>query len=166
MLRAERLEAESEELRSENRTLQDRLFGRRSEKASGQDRSNPLDGEDDPPLSTPLKRGQRIDRPGPIRRDYSHLPVVEDVRDLPVEQRGCPRCGAALSPSDTEDSEQIEIEIEIVDGRPRLGVQGDGPGEAGRRCTRRDPVEIRRGATLRVPTRRRQAARLSRRPPR
>jgi transposase len=109
--RAERLEAEAEQLRGENRTLQDRLFGRRSEKASGQDRSHRLDGEDDRPLSTPLKRGQRRDRPGPIRRDYSHLPVVEDVRELPVEQRVCPRCGAALSPSDTEDSEQIEIEV-------------------------------------------------------
>src|SRR6476646_1154161 len=105
-LRAHRLEVEAEQLRGENRTLQDRLFGRRSEKASGQDRSSRLDGEDDPPPSTPLKRGQRIDRPGPIRRDYSHLPVVEDVRELPVEQRVCPRCGEALSPSDTEDSEQ------------------------------------------------------------
>ncbi|SIO63175.1 transposase [Singulisphaera sp. GP187] len=106
-------------MRGENRTLQDRLFGRRSEKASSQDRSNHLDGEDDPPRSTPPKRGQRIDRPGPIRRDYSHLPVVEDVRELPLEQRVCPRCGAALSPSDTEDSEQIEIEVRAYRRRIR-----------------------------------------------
>ncbi len=109
--RAERLEAEVEQLRGENRKLQDQLFGRKSETASAQDRSNRLEGEEDQTPSTPPKRGQRTDRPGPARRDYSHLPVVEDLRELPEDQRICPQCGAALSPSDTEDSEQIEIEV-------------------------------------------------------
>jgi transposase len=111
VLRAQQLEAELEQLRGENRKLQDQLFGRKSEKASAQDRSNHLEGEDDPPPSTPPKRGQRKGRTGPTRRDYSHLPVVEEFRELPAEQRVCPRCGAALSPSDTADSEQIEIEV-------------------------------------------------------
>jgi transposase len=109
--RADQLEAELELLRGENRKLQDQLFGRKSEKASSQDRSNRLEGEDDQASSTPPKRGQRSDRPGPSRRDYSHLPVVEEPRELPEDQRVCPRCGEALSPSDTEDSEQIEIEV-------------------------------------------------------
>ena len=109
--RAERLEAEVEQLRGENRTLQDQLFGRKSEAASSQDRSNRLEGEEDQAPSTPPKRGQRKDRPGPTRRDYSHLPVVEELRELPEQQRVCPQCGAALSPSDTEDSAQIEIEV-------------------------------------------------------
>src|SRR3982751_4812040 len=109
--RAERLEAEVEQLRGENRKLQDQLFGRKSEAASSHDRSNRLEGEDDPAPTTPPKRGQRKDRPGPTRRDYSHLPVIEELRELPEEQRVCPQCGAALSPSDTEDSEQIEIEV-------------------------------------------------------
>jgi transposase len=109
--RADQLEAEVEQLRGENRKLQDQLFGRRSERASSQDLSNRLDGEDDQASSTPRKRGQRKDRPGPKRRDYSHLPVVEEPRELPEDQRVCPQCGAALSPSDTEDSEQIEIEV-------------------------------------------------------
>jgi transposase len=39
------------------------------------------------------------------------LPVVEDLRELPEEQRVCPQCGVPLVPSDTEDSEQIEIEV-------------------------------------------------------
>ena len=69
--------------------------------------------------STPRKRGQRKDRPGPKRRDYSHLPVVEDLRELPEDQRVCPQCGAALSPSDTEDSEQIEIEVRAYRRRIR-----------------------------------------------
>ena len=110
--RAEQLEADVEQLRGENRKLQAQLFGRKSEKTASRDRSNHLEGETDPTPSAPAKRGQRRDRPGPPRRDYSHLPVVEDPRDLPEDQRICPQCGAALSPSDTEDSEQIEIEVQ------------------------------------------------------
>jgi transposase len=109
--RAEKLEAEVAQLRGENRKLQDQLFGRKSETAPSQDRRNHLEGEEDQTPSAPGKRGQRKDRPGPKRRDYSHLPVVEDLRVLPEEQRVCSECGAALSPSDTEDSEQIEIEV-------------------------------------------------------
>ena len=109
--RAARLEAEVQQLRGENRKLQDQLFGRRSEAASSQDRSNRLEGEDDPAPTTPPRRGQREDRPGPTRRDYSHLPVVEELRELAEPQRVCPQCGVALVPSDTEDSELIEIEV-------------------------------------------------------
>src|SRR5215211_6859799 len=109
--RAELLEAEIEQLRGQNRTLHGQLFGRKSERASSQDRSNRLEGEEDQPASTPPKRGQRKDRPGPTRRDYSHLPIVEELRELPEQQRVCPRCGTTLTPSDTADSEQIESEV-------------------------------------------------------
>ncbi len=117
--RAERLEAEVQQLRGENRKLQDQLFGRKSEAASSQDRSNDLDGGEDPAPTTPPKRGQRTDRPGPTRRDYSHLPVVEELREVPEPQRVCPQCGVALVPSDTEDSEQIEIEVRAYRRRLR-----------------------------------------------
>jgi transposase len=111
--RAELLEANFEQMRGENRKLQDQLFGRKSESASSKDRKNHLEGEadEDPASAAPRKRGQRTDRPGPKRRDYRHLPVVEDLRVLPQEQRVCPQCGAALLPSGSEDSEQIEIEV-------------------------------------------------------
>jgi transposase len=111
--RAQQLTAEVERLRGENRQLQDQLFGRKSEASPSPDRSNHLEGEDDNQASCqPRKRGQRNDRPGPSRRDYSHLPVVEEpVLELPPEQRGCPHCGAPLLPSGTEDSEQIEIDV-------------------------------------------------------
>ena len=109
--RAEQLEAGVHELRGENRKLQDQLFGRKTETARSKDRKNHLEGEEDRVPSEPRKRGQRKDQPGPKRRDYSHLPVVEDLRVLPEEQRVCWECGAALSPSDSEDSEQIEIEV-------------------------------------------------------
>jgi transposase len=117
--RAEQLEADVEHLRGENRKLQAQLFGRKSEKSASRDRSNHLEGETDPTPSAPAKRGQRRDRPGPPRRDYSHLPVVEDPRELPEDERICPRCGAELSPSDTEDSEQIEIEVQAYRRRIR-----------------------------------------------
>jgi len=109
--RAEKLEAEVTQLRGENRKLQNQLFGRKSEAASSRDRSNRLEGEEDPAPVTPRKRGQRKDRPGPARRDYGHLPVVEEPRELPQDQRVCPQCGVTLSPSDSEDSEQVEIEV-------------------------------------------------------
>ena len=74
--RAEQLEAEVDQLRGENRKLKDQLFGRKSEKPSSSDRSNHLDDEqEDRSGSMPRKRGQRNDRPGPPRRDYSHLPI-------------------------------------------------------------------------------------------
>ena len=118
--RAEHLEAEVENLRGENRKLQDQLFGRKSEKSSTGNRSNHLEGErDERDSSTPPKRGQRKERPGPKRRDYSHLPVVEDLRELPKDQLVCPQCGAGISPSDTEDSEQIEIEVRAYRRRIR-----------------------------------------------
>ena len=117
--RIEHLQAEVEELRGENRKLQAQLFGRKSEKTSSRDRSNHLEGEDEQAPSTPPRRGQRRDRPGPARRDYSHLPVVEEPRELPEDQRVCPGCGAPLVPSDTEDSEQIEIEVRAYRRRIR-----------------------------------------------
>src|SRR6516165_35890 len=55
--RERKLEAEVEQLRGENRALQDQLFGRRSEKDLPKDRSNHLDGEDqDRPPSEPARR--------------------------------------------------------------------------------------------------------------
>lgn len=108
----DQFETQVERLRGENRRLQDQLFGRKSEKSSTPDRSNHLEGENDNQQSSALpKRGQRKDRPGPPRRDYSHLPVIEELRELPEDQCVCPRCGTALSASDSEDSEQIEIEV-------------------------------------------------------
>src|SRR3954465_10684114 len=60
--RAERLGTEGGKIPGENRKLQDQRFGRKSEAASAQDRSNRLDGEDDPAPTSPPRRGQRKDR--------------------------------------------------------------------------------------------------------
>jgi transposase len=105
------LEQEVAQLRGENRKLQDQLFGRKSEAAAATDRSNQLDDPDD--ASEPQPRGQRRGRPGPKRRDYSHLPVREDIQELPESGRICPICGQPLTACGAEESEQVEIETQI-----------------------------------------------------
>ena len=110
----ERLEAAKEQrdqLAGENLQLKADLFGRRSEKSSTADRSNDLE---DPQAKRPVRRrGQQPQRPGPKRRDYSHLPVREEFIDLPEDQRRCSCCGQAWAFCGTEDSEQIEIETQV-----------------------------------------------------
>jgi transposase len=107
------LEQKVEKLNGEKRQLQADLFGRRSEATTSGHRSNHhWDDPQDDPLEPKRKRGQQPGNPGPKRRDYSHLPVDEKIIELPPEQRLCPRCGQLFVPNgDTEDSEQIEIEV-------------------------------------------------------
>lgn len=118
-VRMERLEAEVEQLRGENRQLRARLFGPKSESSTSPDGSNHLPGETAHGALASQPRGPRPGRPGPQRRDYSHLPVVEDLIELPAEDRVCARCGLPSTPSDTEDSEQLEIEVRAYRRRIR-----------------------------------------------
>jgi transposase len=106
------LEQRVEELEGEKRQLQADLFGRRSETTSRSDRSNNLDDPQDDSQKSQRKRGQQPENAGPKRRDYSHLPIRDKFLELPPEQCVCPRCGQPLLlRGDTEDSEQIEIEV-------------------------------------------------------
>jgi transposase len=106
------LEQTVEQLEGERRQLQADLFGRRSETQPRHDRSNDLEDPQDDSQGPQRKRGQQPKNPGPKRRDYSHLPVREECLELPPERCVCPRCGRPLlRRSDTEDSEQIEIEV-------------------------------------------------------
>jgi transposase len=109
-LRIAALEQDVAQLRGENRKLQDQLFGRKSETSSPTDRSNHLDDPDE--TTPPQPRGQRHDRPGPKRRDYRHLPVREELQELPEPQRVCATCGRPLTVCGAEVSEQLEIETE------------------------------------------------------
>jgi transposase len=100
--------------------LQARLFGGKTEQNASRDRSNQLEGENaDQTPSPPGPRGQRSGRPGLGRRDHGHLPVKEELHELLESQRVCPRCGAPSTPSDTEDSEQLEIEVQAYRRRIR-----------------------------------------------
>jgi transposase len=105
------LEQDNAQLRGENRKLQDQLFARKSEKQTGRDRSNQLDDPSEPKPSRP--RGQQRGRPGPQRRDYSHLPAREEVAELPAAEQVCPQCGRPLSACGSETSEQLEIETTV-----------------------------------------------------
>jgi hypothetical protein len=93
---------------------QDQLFGRKSERDSRRDRSNQLQDPQEPAAGTsPRRRGQQPGRRDPGRRDYSHLAAVEEFVELSEDQQCCPTCGRPRQPrADTEDSDQIEIEVQ------------------------------------------------------
>src|SRR5882724_10760255 len=104
------LEQENEHLRGENRRLRQQAFGKKSEKQSSQDRSNHLEGFDDKDSSE--SQGPKKKQRGPKRRDFSHLPAKEEVIELPAEERLCSICRKPFAVmTDTEDSEQIEIDV-------------------------------------------------------
>ena len=67
-----------------------------------------------PEPSTPPRRprGQQRGKPGPKRRDYSHLPAVVEDKVLPPDQCRCSRCGQPFADfPGTEDSIILEIEV-------------------------------------------------------
>ncbi len=105
--REEKLQEENEQLRAKNKELERQLFGRSSEKGSGA--SSETTG------SSPKRRrrrGQQRGKPGPGRRDTSHLPAEEEDHDLAGDQCRCSRCGLPFVEfPGTEDSEVIEIEV-------------------------------------------------------
>ena len=109
--RIEQLEEELEQSRGQVRALQDKLFGRKSEKSAQGHRSNDLFDPQEVG-TTPKKRGAQPGHAGHGRRDYSHLPVAEEFVVLSEESLACPICGRlAAMMSDTEDSEVLEIDV-------------------------------------------------------
>ena len=109
--RIEQLKEELDQSRGQVHALQDKLFGRKSEKSAGSDRSNDLFDPEEV-TATAKKRGAQPGHAGHGRRDYSHLPVEEEFVALPEESLICPICGKpAAMMSDTEDSEVLEIDV-------------------------------------------------------
>lgn len=109
--RIEQLEEELEQSRGQVHTLQDKLFGRKSEKSAQGHRSNDLFDPEDATAAA-KKRGAQPGHAGHGRRDYSHLPVAEEFVTLSEESLVCPMCGKpAAMMSDTEDSEVLEIDV-------------------------------------------------------
>ena len=95
--RNKKLQEELGQAHAEIRKLKADLFGRKSEKQSSTDRSNHLDDPQDQNAADKKKRGQQPDRPGPARRDYSHLPLRESFVDVPPDECVCGRCGKPLA---------------------------------------------------------------------
>jgi transposase len=117
--RNQNLQHELDEAKAEIKNLKAERFGKKSEKGSGVDRSNDLDGPEEPqdplgPSPPKKKRGQQPDRPVPKRRDYSRLPKREDLIDVPEDSKTCDCCGKPLADLGvSEASEQIEIETVV-----------------------------------------------------
>src|SRR3989304_5677119 len=88
--RNEELQVEVQQARVETRQLKDRLFGRKTEhRLAGQDIAELVD--EDLALA-PRKRGGQAGHVGRRRRNYTHLPAVEEFRTLPAEAQCCSRC--------------------------------------------------------------------------
>lgn len=117
--RIEELKDELHQSQGQVRSLQDKLFGRKSEKSGATDRSNELFDPEEA-ATTAKKRGAQAGHAGHRRRDYSPLPVVEEFVPLPAESLVCPHCGKpAAMMSETEDSELLEIDVRAYRRRIR-----------------------------------------------
>src|SRR4030042_1723862 len=109
--RNEQLAEELRQAQGQIRSLQGKLFGRKSEKSARSDRSNDLFDPEEV-AAAGKRRGAQPGHVGHERRDYSHLPVEEEFVPLAEEARACPICGKpATMMSSTEDSELLEIEV-------------------------------------------------------
>jgi transposase len=99
------LHDENEQLHARIRFLEQQLFGRKADSTTT--------AEDSPrPDRTSRPRGQQRGKPGPQRRDYSHLHTVEQVVELPAEQQCCVRCGQPFASfPGTDDTTILEIDV-------------------------------------------------------
>jgi transposase len=108
--REAKLKVEVQRLEALVRLREQQLFGRKTETAAATAPASP----DPPRTDTPprRRRGQQPGRPGPTRRDYSHLPAVEEPQVLPPEKCRCSRCGQPFADfPGTEDSIILEVEV-------------------------------------------------------
>lgn len=110
--RIQELEGRVHHLEAENRHLRQQAFGRKTEQA-GQSSRDFLKELDEASGRPARRRGQQAARPGPQRRSYEHLPQRVEIVEAPEAQRCCPECGLPyVVRPETEDSEQIEIEVQ------------------------------------------------------
>jgi transposase len=103
--REARLIAELELAQAKVRDLQQRVFGRKSERSKGACERRGCTALERTP------RGQRPGAAGHGRKMLGHLPERVEVVEIDAPQ--CPQCGLALSAfPGTEDSEVLEIEVQ------------------------------------------------------
>ena len=106
--REEELRDQVEQHQAKIKELERQLFGRRSEKGCG----GPSKTDGTSTQRPRRRRGQQRGRPGPGRRDTSHLPAQEEFHALAEDQGHCDRCGLVFEEfPGTEDSEVLEIEV-------------------------------------------------------
>jgi transposase len=98
------LHDENEQLHARIRFLEQQLFGRKTDSTTAEGPPRPD--------RTVRPRGQQCGKPGPRRRDYSHLPTVEQVIELPAEQQCCGRCGQPFASfPGTDDTTVLEVDV-------------------------------------------------------
>ncbi|MCP4379672.1 MAG: IS66 family transposase [bacterium] len=101
------MEAESQRKDAKIKDLQNRLFGKKSEKQG----SAKSEKEDNP--TSERKRGQQPGRGGHGRTPRPDLPVVPEVRDLPEDTKQCPTCHLPYLPKPGLDEHNEFIEVEV-----------------------------------------------------
>jgi transposase len=108
--REELLKQEIQQLNARIRYLEQKLYGRKSEKSSSSEKNNSTSLSSDD--SSKRGRGHQPGSPGHGRRDYSHLRLEEEIYEL--DDAVCPKCSCPLHDDPllgTEDSEIVEIEV-------------------------------------------------------
>jgi len=101
----ETLEDEHEELKAQLRQREQQLFGKRSEKSTAQDKVKTSFSN-----ISKKPRGQQHGSQGHGRRDYDHLPMVEESLEILAQDAKCPCCQLAYDVlPGTEDSEVLEV---------------------------------------------------------
>jgi transposase len=108
------LKEENQQLQARIRYLEQQLYGQSSESAKFRDTlaADSTSTAKTPNATATRRRGQQRDKPGPTRRDYSHLPAEEEIYDLAEEDKKCPCCGLPFeSFPGTEDSTVVEINV-------------------------------------------------------
>ncbi len=101
-LREAALRGELEVVQAKIRDLQQRVFGRKSERSKGANESqSSVSGR---------PRGHQRGKPGHRRKMHAHLPAHVEVVEL--VGAACPQCGLGLREfPGTEDSEVVELEV-------------------------------------------------------
>jgi transposase len=108
--REHRLLQQIEQLKADIRSLEQRLSGHKSE--SGQVPNAAKQSADTSPAKPKRPRGQQQGNSGPVRRAHAHLPVKDELVDLPEDKRHCACCGKPFAVMEqTDDGEILEIEV-------------------------------------------------------
>jgi transposase len=108
LAREAQLKAENDRLRALLRLREQQLFGPKTEAAAAQPAAPTAPTA--PPPRRP--RGQQPGKPGPKRRDYSHLPAAVEDHQLAPQRCRCSRCGQPFDEfPGTEDSIILEVEV-------------------------------------------------------
>lgn len=95
-------------LRAQLRELEQRFYGRKSEKAAVKTPTVTTQ----PRQPTPRRRGQQRGHKGHARRNHEHLPAVPETCELPLDQRHCPQCHQPFDPIPGADAGTI-LEVEV-----------------------------------------------------